>query len=82
MPLFSCSSFVTPNAARTHALHTPLADQLPKNPLTHPPNNTNAMHIIAYNPFASASRNLTFDDNNESSFSSDSTNDTANKLPW
>ncbi|KAH0289790.1 hypothetical protein M436DRAFT_54001 [Aureobasidium namibiae CBS 147.97] len=40
------------------------------------------MHIIAYNPFAGASRNLTFDDNNESPFSSNSTNDTANKLPW
>jgi hypothetical protein len=68
--------------AATHAL-TPLADQLPKNPLTTPLQNTNAMHIIAANPSTGASGNLTFDDN--SVFPSFTfTNDTVqtNKVPW
>lgn len=80
MPLFAVPHSY--HQRRTHAL-PPLQInylRIRLHPLKH-----NAMHIIAANPSADASRNLTFDDNNAFTSTSTSTNDTTiepNKVPW
>ena len=79
-----CLFSAVPHSYHQRRTPCPLADPLPKNPLTHPPKH-NAMHIIAANPSTGASRNLTSDDNNAFTLTSTSTNDTTiepNKVPW